>query len=72
MTDSRGEIVWRRLEGQSTQSILQLVSLEVGEALTLRASWPQRVSPGNYFVSAVIPTDASPLRSERVRLRVGA
>jgi hypothetical protein len=70
VSDSRGEIVWRRLEGETTQSILQVVPLAVGEVLTLRATWPQRAGPGEYSVSAVIPTDAFPLRPQPVRLRI--
>ena len=55
-----GQPVWRRLQGATLQSILQVRSLAPGEAFELHDSWPA-ARPGDYLVSASLPTDAPPL-----------
>ncbi len=65
-----GEIVWRRLEHVSTQQILQIKMLAPGETFELKDVWKATAPPGDYTVQGVLPTDAEPLRTERVRLRV--
>jgi hypothetical protein len=55
-----GQQVWRRLEGAALQSILQVKSLAPGEAFELHAVW-RAATPGEYLVSASLPTDAAPL-----------
>ena len=77
VTRRDGTIVWRRLEGKVIQSILQLRTLEAGESLEFRHSWNQRsnsgerVPPGEYLVTGVLPTDSpAELRSRTERLRI--
>ena len=71
-----GRVVWRRLEGASSQQILQVKTLASGETLELKDVWTQRtnaggtVSPGVYTVQGVLPTDAAPLQTPPVRLRI--
>jgi hypothetical protein len=71
-----GRIVWRRLEGTSGQQILQVKTLAPGETLELKDAWTQRtnaggpVLPGVYTVQGVLPTDATPLQTAPVRLRI--
>src|SRR5436309_10039677 len=71
-----GRVVWRRLEGASSQQILQVKTLAPGETLELKDVWTQRtnagaaVSPGVYTVQGVLPTDAAPLQTTLVRVRI--
>lgn len=71
-----GRIAWRRLEGTSGQQILQVKTLAPGETLELKDAWTQRtnaggpVLPGVYTVQGVLPTDATPLQTAPVRLRI--
>jgi hypothetical protein len=71
-----GRVVWRRLEGTSGQQILQVKTLAPGETLELKDVWTQRtnagaaVRPGVYTVQGVLPTDAAPLQTRPVRLRI--
>jgi hypothetical protein len=55
-----GQPVWRRLQRATLQSILQVRSLQPGEAFELHDKWPA-AGPGDYLVSASLPTDAQPL-----------
>ncbi len=65
-----GEQVWRRLEHATLQSILQVKSLAAGEVFELHAAW-HAARPGDYLVSASLPTDGQPLTtSQPVSLRV--
>jgi hypothetical protein len=71
-----GEIVWRRLEGQTVPAILQIRTLEPGESLELNEVWNQETNagtpakPGLYAVKGTFPgesrrpatTPAAPLR----------
>lgn len=71
-----GRVVWRRLEGATVQQILQIRTLAPGETLELRDAWSQRTNagaaatPGSYTVQGIIPTDAEPLRTPVVPLRI--
>jgi intracellular proteinase inhibitor BsuPI len=65
-----GEVVWRRLEHVSSQQILQIKMLAPGETFELKDVWKQTVEPGEYTVQGVLPTDAEPLRTPQVRLRI--
>jgi len=71
-----GRIVWRRLEGETTQSILRIVDLAPGESITLNGSWDQRdsngdpVKPGFYTLQASLPTDTAPLVSQDALLHI--
>ena len=75
--DDRGTIVWRRLEGVTSQMILQLRILEPGEALALRDGWDQTdndgiaVNPGTYMlVGYVFTDDPDPLRTAPAAIRI--
>jgi hypothetical protein len=77
VTRRDGAIVWRRLEGEVIQSILRLQTLAPGESLEFRHSWNQRdnsgqrVPPGEYFVTGVLPTDPpAEVRTQAVALRI--
>ena len=72
-----GGVVWRRLDGQIIEAILQLRTLAPDEVLTLEAAWDQRTSaglpalPGNYFVRGLLLTDApDAMEAERAALRI--
>jgi hypothetical protein len=73
-----GAVVWRRLDGQTVPAILQFRILAPGETLELRHDWDQRatrgriVSPGTYVVQGALLTDAQPLRTPAVSLRIVA
>jgi intracellular proteinase inhibitor BsuPI len=78
ITGPKGAVIWRRLEGQTVQAILQLRTLAPGETLELRDHWDQRsrrgqpVGPGTYVVQGTLITDAQPLRTPAVTLRIVA
>lgn len=63
VTDSAGDAVWRRLEGEVVQAILQLRTLAPGEALELTHDWDQRsqrgsqVPAGRYTIRGAVLTD---------------
>lgn len=65
ITDSAGDAVWRRLEGEVVPAILQLKTLAPGEALELSHDWDQKsargsqVEPGRYTVRGSILTDGT-------------
>lgn len=69
-------VVWRRLEGTAAPAILQIRMLAPGEVLELKDVWRQKdngggdVGPGEYSVTATIPTDAAPIRAGPVPLTV--
>ena len=70
------EVVWRRLEGATVPSILQIRTLAPGEVLELKETWKQennaggRVDPGDYTVSGAVLTDREPLQAPPVPLRI--
>src|SRR5688500_1161343 len=63
VADSTGDVVWRKLEGEVTQAILQLKTLAPGEVMELRHNWDQKsqrgqlVAPGRYTVRGSVLTD---------------
>ena len=63
VADSTGDAVWRRLEGEVTQAILQLKTLAPGETMELTHVWNQKsqrglpVAPGRYTVRGSVLTD---------------
>jgi hypothetical protein len=65
VTDSTGDEVWRRLEGEIIPAILQLKSLASGEVLELTYEWDQtsrrgeRAPAGVYGIRASVLTDGS-------------
>ncbi len=72
-----GALVWRRLEGETTQAILRLDTLAPGESITVSGGvWDQRdrsgafVEPGFYTLQASVPTDAESLISRDRLLQV--
>ena len=64
-----GKTVWRRMEGQTTQSILRMETFAPGQVLRLRDVW-RATAAGDFLVRGVVPTDAAPLQTEPVRFRV--
>jgi hypothetical protein len=77
VTSSDGDIVWRRLEGQTVQAILRVDVLAPGQALELRESWNQRdnagkrVAPGSYYIrGTLLGEGSSALESPVVPLRI--
>lgn len=72
-----GTVVWRRLQGATVASILQVRTLQPGETMELSDVWPQRgndgkpVAPGTYDVWGLLPSDApEPRRTPTVKLRI--
>jgi hypothetical protein len=77
ITRPGGELVWRRLAGQTVTSILQLRTLAAGESLEFRTLWDQRtaagaaVPTGRYVVRGTIPSDPpSVLRAGPATLKI--
>jgi hypothetical protein len=76
VTDSAGEIVWRRLEGEVIPAILRIEPLRAGESLNLEAVWDQRtnagdaVAPGMYTVHGELLTESDPLATPTERFRI--
>lgn len=71
------DVVWRRLDGEVIQAIVQLKRLEPQEVIELHARWDQRsnqgrrVGPGLYSVRGELLTDTStPLATPSVPLRI--
>lgn len=62
-------IVWQRLRDVTIPQILQLRPLAAGESFALADRW-QALIPGEYLVSARIPTDTRPILATPVRLTV--
>ena len=72
-----GAVVWRRLEDEVIQGIVQLHVLAPGETMELRAMWDQRtkrgrrVGAGAYTVRGLLLTDEpTPLETSAVPLRI--
>jgi hypothetical protein len=77
LTVRRGDtVVWRRMENETAQAILQIRTLAPGDALELTHTWDQRdragrsAGPGEYTVSGSVPTDGMPLRAGPVPLKI--
>ena len=76
VADDAGNVVWRRLAGETVPAILGVRTLAPGESLRFGESWRQRdqagrlVPAGSYSVTGVLPTDAEPIRSRPARLRI--
>ena len=76
IADQDGQIIWRRLAGQTVPAILGVRTLGSGESLSFEESWSQRdqagrqVPSGTYAVTGVLPTDAEPIRSRPAALRI--
>jgi hypothetical protein len=76
VTDARGKMVWRRLQGATIAMVLQVRELKPGESLILEDTWQQRsnagaaVAPGEYHLKAQLLTDTEPLETASVSLRI--
>lgn len=63
VADSTGDVVWRKLEAEVTQAILQLKTLAPGEVMELSHTWDQQsqrgspVPPGRYTIHGSVLTD---------------
>lgn len=77
VTGPEGSVVWRRLEGQTIQGILQVRELGPREHLVLEDEWDQTASdgkpvpPGTYMAKGAILTDGAPLFTPSVSFAVG-
>lgn len=72
-----GAVVWRRLEGATVASVLQVRTLEPHETMEFGDVWRQRgsdgkpVAAGTYDVWGLLPSDApEPRRTATVKLRI--
>jgi hypothetical protein len=77
VTRANGEVVWRRLEGETVPAILQVKELAPGEVLELEDTWDQATkleepaSPGNYTVQGAVLTDQpEPIWTPAVPVRI--
>lgn len=75
--DEAGAQVWRRLEGQTVPSELEVRVLAPGDTLTLRDTWSQRTNEGTlvpegaYLVRATIPSpQPEPIRTRARMIRI--
>jgi hypothetical protein len=72
-----GEVVWRRLEGETVPMVLQIRQLATDEILKFQEIWDQRtnrgepVGPGLYTLQGFLLTDSpDPLTTAPVPLRI--
>lgn len=77
VTDAKGTVVWRRLQGATISMVLQVRQLKPGETLTLEDTWQQRtgggapVEPGRYRLIGKLLTDAErPLETPPASLQI--
>ena len=76
VTGEDGEVVWRRLEGETVPMVLRIETLEPGKALELEETWDQRsnvgerVPPGAYTVRGELLTEGEPLATPDSNLRI--
>ena len=72
-----GEVIWRRLEGEVVQAIVQVRILEPGEALEVAAEWDRRfrgggsAAPGDYQAGAGLLLEEGVLASPVMRFQLG-
>jgi hypothetical protein len=69
VTTADGKPVWRRLEGQTVQSILRIETLATGQILRMQDVW-RAGAAGDFLVRGVVPTDAAPLLTNTVAVQV--
>lgn len=62
-------VVWQRLANTTVQQILQLRPMAPRESFTLSDHW-HATEPGEYLITASLPTDAAPLQAQPVRLTI--
>jgi len=76
VTGADGNVVWHRLEHVTGQQIVHVKTLAPRETFELKDVWHQRtnagarVSPGDYTLTGVIPTDRASLRTAPLPLRI--
>lgn len=76
VTDSAGEVVWRRLEGEILTMVLRLETLEPGGTLSLSDVWDQRdaegapVPPGTFTVRGELLTEQGPVPTKPQTLTI--
>jgi hypothetical protein len=77
VSDSRGRIIWSRLQGKTLLGALRLFPLGAGKRLSFRQVWTQRtdtgspVAPGKYLIHGVLLTDdPKGLASPPMRLQI--
>lgn len=77
VTDARGKVMWRRLQGATISMVLQVRELAPGESFELQGTWDQRtnagarVPPGEYRLAGRLLTDTNrSLKTAPVRLRI--
>jgi hypothetical protein len=74
--DTAGATIWRRLEGEMIPAVLRLETLAPGQVLELSGQWDQRdnagrpVRAGDYTAYGELLTEAAPLRTGTVTLRI--
>jgi hypothetical protein len=61
-------VVWERQQ-HAVQQILQLRPLEPGASFMLEERWRAEV-PGDFLVTAMLPTDTTPFRASPAKLTV--
>lgn len=72
----RGEVIWRRLEGETIPAILHLRTLAPGESFELTASWQQAtgpggpIAPGEYTARAILLGEDDGLTTAPSRFRI--
>lgn len=78
VTNTAGDTIWRRLEGEVIPMVLRLESLEPNGSLELTATWPGRdqaghpVPPGVYHVRGSILAEGGAITSAPRELRIRA
>lgn len=67
---SDGDTAWRRLEGEIIPAMIQHQQLIPGRAVVIPIGWNWSLGTGEYQLQALLLTEAEPLRSNRVSLRL--
>lgn len=67
---SDGDTAWRRLEGEIIPAMIQHQQLIPGRAVVIPIRWNWSLGTGEYQLQALLLTEAEPLRSNRVSLRL--
>ena len=72
----RGDVVWRRLEGEIIPAIVHVRALAPGASFELTAEWDQRtregtlVSPGEYTAKGLLIGEGNPLTTTTQAFRI--
>ncbi len=65
-----GDALWRRLEGEIIPAMIHHQRLVPARSIVIPIAWTWTLGTGEYQLEALLLTEAEPLRSKRVFLRL--